>query len=120
MFKNLKLHHYIIISMFAGLIIGLLFNLNQEYFSPSFKADFFWWTRLLGKDLFIGSLKMIIAPLILASIVSGICSLPNVSKIGDIGGKTFLYYFLTTTIAVPLVLSLYYSLLPVKKKEANP
>ena len=59
----------------------------------------FWWTGLLGKDLFIGSLKMIIT-LILASIVSGIVSLPQISDLGDIGAKTFVYYFASTAIAV--------------------
>ena len=100
--KKLKLHQLIMISMILGFAFGYLININQEHFSSDFMSNFFWWTRLLGKDLFIGSLKMIIAPLIFASIVTGICSLPDMRKLGDIGGKTFFYYAASTTIAVAI------------------
>lgn len=100
--KKLKLHHFIMISMVLGFVFGYGININQEKFSAGFMSNFFWWTRLFGKDLFIGSLKMIIAPLIFASIVTGICSLPDMKKLGDIGGKTFFYYAASTTIAVAI------------------
>jgi len=100
--KKLKLHQLIMISMVFGFVFGYLININQKSFSTEFMNNFFWWTRLLGKDLFIGSLKMIIAPLIFASIVTGICSLPDMKKLGDIGGKTFFYYAASTTIAVAI------------------
>mgnify|MGYP005649305159 CR=1 FL=1 len=100
--RNLKLHQLIMFSMVLGFIFGYLINLYQESFSLNFMNNFFWWTKLLGKDLFIGSLKMIISPLIFASIVTGICSLPDMNKLGDIGGKTFFYYAASTTIAVAI------------------
>tara|TARA_B100000925_G_C22010284_1_gene475956 strand:+ start:3214 stop:4602 length:1389 start_codon:yes stop_codon:yes gene_type:complete len=99
-FKKLKLHQLIMISMVLGFVFGYLINMYQKNFSAELMSNFFWWTKLLGKDLFIGSLKMIIAPLIFASIVTGICSLPDMKKLGDIGGKTFFYYAASTTVAV--------------------
>ena len=86
--------------MILGLIIGLIVNFSKGSMSDVAYREFLWWTGLLGKDLFIGSLKMIITPLILASIVSGIVSLPQISDLGDIGAKTFVYYFASTAIAV--------------------
>ena len=76
MAKNSKLHRYIIIGMIIGFVVGLLLNIYQSAINENLFENILWYTKLLGKDLFIGSLKMIIAPLILASIVHGICSLP--------------------------------------------
>jgi len=50
--------------------------------------------------LFLNALKMMIIPLILAAVISGIASLGDVRKLGRIGGATLLYYFSTTAIAV--------------------
>jgi Na+/H+-dicarboxylate symporter len=61
-----------------------------------------WWLDLFGPTIFMGALKMIIAPLILASIVAGVTSLPNMSELGAIGWKTMVYYISTTAIAVVL------------------
>ena len=57
---------------------------------------------LFGKTLFLGALKMIFAPLILASIVAGVTSLPNVRELGSIGIKVFVFYLLSTTVAVSI------------------
>jgi len=62
--------------------------------------SFLWWLDLFGPTIFMGALKMIIAPLILASIVAGVTSLPNMQELGAIGWKTMVYYVCTTTIAV--------------------
>lgn len=51
-------------------------------------------------DMFIRLLKAIIIPLILASMVAGIVSLGDVRKLGRIGLRTFIYYTVTTTLAV--------------------
>jgi Na+/H+-dicarboxylate symporter len=95
----MSLHAKIMWAMLLGLIAGL-----GMYFGGDPEAGWFqtsiWWLDLVGKDVFIGGLKMIIAPLILASIVTGIVSLPNARELGSVGAKTFIYYFSTTTIAV--------------------
>lgn len=64
-----------------------------------------WVLDLLGPTLFMGALKMIIAPLIFASIVAGVTSLPHVAELGAIGWKTLAYYITTTTIAVTIGLA---------------
>lgn len=63
--------------MGIGLITGLAMNIAGDPESPSF-INAIWAFNLVGKDIFIGALKMIIAPLILASIITGIVSLPSV------------------------------------------
>ena len=112
--KKLKLHHLILIGMFFGLFFGTVLNyLGQNDLNPNIPGvqaaleastfkNIIWWVNLFGKDLFIGSLKMIIAPLIFSSIVAGICSLPSMKDLGNIGVKTFVYYFSTTILAVTI------------------
>ncbi|MGE0371959.1 MAG: dicarboxylate/amino acid:cation symporter [Gammaproteobacteria bacterium] len=50
--------------------------------------------------LFLNALKMLIIPLILAAVISGIASLGDVRRLGRIGGATLAYYLFTTAIAV--------------------
>lgn len=64
------------------------------------------WLDFFGKVVFIGLLKMIIAPLILVSIVAGITSIPSFGEAGRIGWKAVAYYIGTTTLAVVIGLVL--------------
>ncbi|MGD1842685.1 MAG: dicarboxylate/amino acid:cation symporter [Thermonemataceae bacterium] len=51
-------------------------------------------------DIFLRALKMIIVPLILSSIISGIANLGNGENLGRLGGKTVLYYLTTSVFAI--------------------
>ncbi len=102
----MKLHNLIFIGMVAGAVGGWLLwrvdHLAHEAGTPvpAYHAHVLWWLDLFGPTMFMGALKMIIAPLILASIVAGVTSLPNMHELGAIGWKTMAYYMTTTTIAV--------------------
>jgi Na+/H+-dicarboxylate symporter len=50
--------------------------------------------------LFLNALKMLILPLIIAAVVSGVASLGDVRKLGRLGGVTVFYFVITTGIAV--------------------
>ncbi len=79
----------------------------------------FWWLNLLGPTIFIGALKMIIAPLIFASIIAGVTSLPNMKELGAIGWKTLFYYVATTTIAVTIGLICVLTIQPGKQPASQ-
>lgn len=53
-------------------------------------------------DLFLKALKMIIVPLVMASIIVGITGLGDVRKLGRLGGMTVAYYAATTGLAVAI------------------
>ncbi len=53
-------------------------------------------------ELFLRLLKLIIIPLILASIVSGILKMSGPSDLGRVGVRTIGYYFLTTLLSVTM------------------
>ncbi len=50
--------------------------------------------------LFLNTLKMMIVPLIIAAVISGIASLGDIRKLGRIGFSTVAYYASTTAVAV--------------------
>lgn len=98
----MRLHHLIFIAMALGLLAGLgLYYAGQHQPGP-WHPIALWLADLLGPVMFVGALKMILAPLIFASIVAGVTSLPDLRELGAIGWKTLAYYLCTTSIAVTL------------------
>jgi Na+/H+-dicarboxylate symporter len=91
--------------MILGVILGLLlghFNTAPKYEDTTYAkiaAGALAQLDFVG-SMFIRLLKMIIIPLIVASLVSGVASLGDARSLGRLGGKTFLYYMCTTVIAV--------------------
>lgn len=90
-----KLHWQIVIGLILGLVYGLISSvagLNDftlEYIKP------------FG-TIFITLLKLIAVPLVLASLVAGVTSLNDTTKLSRMGGKTVLIYLCTTLFAVSI------------------
>ena len=59
------------------------------------------WTSPVG-DLFMRMLKMVIVPLVFASLLVGVAGLGDIRKLGRMGGRTFLIYLGTTAVAVTI------------------
>jgi Na+/H+-dicarboxylate symporter len=55
--------------------------------------------------IFVASLKLLVVPLVLVSLICGMTSLGNSSRMGSIAGKTIFLYLLTTGVAVTLGLA---------------
>ena len=55
--------------------------------------------------IFLRLIKMIIVPLVFASLLVGVASLGDVRKLGRVGGKTLGYFLLTTTLAITIGLT---------------
>lgn len=51
-------------------------------------------------DLFMRALRMLIIPLILSSLISGITNIGSGANLGRLGGKTLLYYISTSFFAI--------------------
>ena len=86
-FGENKLVIAIFIGGLAGIMCGWLFG-------PKMLA-----IAWIG-DLFLDALKMMIIPLIVGAVISGVTSLGDVRKLGMVGGITLLYYASTTACAV--------------------
>jgi Na+/H+-dicarboxylate symporter len=83
----MKLYHKILIGLVLGFIVGILLGDKAEYLKP------------IG-DIFIRALRLIVVPLILATIITGVSGVGDIRKIGKLGVRTFVYFIITTTIAV--------------------
>ena len=59
------------------------------------------WVRLAA-DLFMALLKMLIVPLVLSSIVTGVAKVGSMKDLRRLGGKTFAYYISTSLLAILL------------------
>ncbi|ACF13139.1 sodium:dicarboxylate symporter [Chloroherpeton thalassium ATCC 35110] len=77
------------------IVLGVLFGLITGWYFGEAMTEVAW----LGK-MFLNGLKMLIVPLIVAAVVSGVGSMGDVRKLGKIGGLTLAYYTITTGIAV--------------------
>lgn len=86
---KLSLSNQIFLAIICGVALGA--------FAPGVVPYISW----VG-DVFVLALKMLIAPLILASIVMGMAALGDVRQLGALGGKTVAYYVSTTVLAVIL------------------
>lgn len=87
--------------MVAGALIGWL--AGPEAHIGSF--DLIKLFDFIG-TLFINLLKMLIVPLVSASIITGVASLGSGRDIGRLGVKTVLFYAITTLIAVLIALGI--------------
>lgn len=107
MWKNLGLTGKIIVAMVLGIILGLFINysgLNAEggFVSTYITNGFF---AIIGK-LFVNSLKMLVVPLVLISLICGVCGIGDIRLLGRIGTKTFLIYMMTTALAIATAIGL--------------
>ncbi len=95
----------ILIAMVAGGLVGWLVRtyLGDEGAIGTFKLVPLF--DLVG-SMFINLLKMIIVPLILASVITGVAALGSGPDLGRLGSKTLAFYVLTTLLAVLIALFL--------------
>jgi len=103
--KNLALHWKIIIGMVLGVAYGLIAN---QIGWVSFTND---WIKPWG-TIFVNLLKLIAVPLVFASLIKGVASLSDISRLSRIGGKTITFYLASTIIAVTIGLFLVNSVQP--------
>ena len=85
--KNSKLTMTIFISLLLGIIVGWAF--------PNVAVK----THVLA-EVFLRMVKMIIAPLLFATLVVGIAGHGNVKSLGRLGVKTVVYFEIVTTLAL--------------------
>ncbi|MDH4559668.1 glutamate/aspartate:proton symporter GltP [Pseudomonas sp. BN411] len=92
---RLSLAWQILIGLVLGIAIGALLN--------HFSAEKAWWIANVlqpAGDIFIRMIKMIVIPIVIASLVVGIAGVGDAKKLGRIGLKTIIYFEIITTVAI--------------------
>jgi len=103
--KKLALHWQIIIGLVLGVLFGIVAAINHW---GQFTQD---WIAPFG-TIFVNLLKLIAVPLVLASLVTGVASLADLTKLSRMGGKTIAIYLMTTVVAICIGLILVNTLRP--------
>ena len=85
--KKIELHWQILIALILAVIFGIYFG------------DYILYVSWMG-TLFLRALTMIIIPLVLSSIISGVANIGSAKNLGRLGFKTMLYYLMTSTFAI--------------------
>lgn len=79
--------------MMLGLILGVIVG---AFVSAEFAQT---WFRPLG-DLFIRLIRMVVVPLVFATLVAGAAGISDVSKLGRVAIRTLLIFMATSAVAV--------------------
>lgn len=85
--KKIKLHWQILIAILLGIGFGYFFTDKVPYI------------KWIG-DLFLRLLKMIIIPLVMSTIISGVASIQGGKEFGKLTLKTWLYYISSSLAAI--------------------
>ena len=89
--------------IFMGMGLGILWGLVSVWTgSEEFTIN---WIKPWG-TIFLKLLKLIAVPLIFVSLVKGISSLTDITKLSRIGYKTIVIYIITTVFATTVGLAL--------------
>ena len=87
------------VQMVIGLILGVIVgSITSAEFTAAYLRPF--------GQLFITLIRMVVVPLVLATIIAGAAGIHDLSKLGRVATKTLIYYFLTPGVAVAIGLLL--------------
>ncbi|MCH2577511.1 MAG: dicarboxylate/amino acid:cation symporter [Pseudomonadales bacterium] len=89
----------ILAALILGVIVGMIWGPGSE--------SIVW----IG-DLFIRLIRMVVVPLVFVTLVAGVVSMGDPSKLGSLGVKTLAIYMLTTLVAICIGLFLAATLQP--------
>lgn len=92
---KLKLHWQILIALILAVIAGILSGEEGGFGTFTFFSLY----DFLG-TLFLNGLMMIIVPLIMSSIISGMANIADSKAVGKLGLKTMGYYLFTSSLAI--------------------
>lgn len=92
-FSNLTF--WVLLAITSGILVG--------HFSPATGVAM----QPLGK-YFIDVIKLFINPIILVTIITGICGMGDLKKVGKVGGKALIYFEIVTTVALFIGLAVGY------------
>ncbi|MGB5348315.1 MAG: dicarboxylate/amino acid:cation symporter [Polyangiales bacterium] len=99
--RRLQLHHWILIAMGLGAALGLGLNWAgaQGLVDASIVGDVATVGKRIG-DLFLRLLQMLVVPLIVSSLITGVTGMGDLRTLGSIGGRAIGFYLTTSFLAI--------------------
>jgi Na+/H+-dicarboxylate symporter len=96
--KKPGLTGWIVIAMTAGIVTGLLIHHSAGIYWSEHFSDY----MSIITDIFLRLIKMIIAPLVFSSLVTGIAKMGDTKAVGRIGAKTLAWFLGASMISLLL------------------
>jgi proton glutamate symport protein len=98
---RLGLHWQIVIAIAVGVVLGVIVDVlgRREVLAPGTVESIAGAGALLGR-LFLSLLQMLVVPLILSSLVTGVATVPDMAGLRRLSGWTFGYYACTSVLAI--------------------
>lgn len=85
----------------VGIIIGVLAGIGLGWLGGTPVAAVAW----MG-TVFLNALQLLVIPLVLAAVITGVAEVGDIRRFGRVGGWTVAYYLVTTALAVAIGLVL--------------
>jgi aerobic C4-dicarboxylate transport protein len=85
--------------LYVQVLVGILLGALLGWLEPHIATND--WIKALG-DGFVKLIKMVIAPIIFCTVVSGIAHISDARKVGRVGVKALLYFEVVSTFALAL------------------
>ncbi|HLR35019.1 MAG TPA: dicarboxylate/amino acid:cation symporter [Tissierellales bacterium] len=102
--KKIGLTTKIFMGLIIGIIVGIIvYQLPDGVFKEDVLINGVF--KLVGQ-VFLRGIMMMVVPLVFISLVNGTASMGDVKKLGRVGGRTILFYLVTTALAITLALAL--------------
>ncbi len=95
--SSLALHWQILIAMALAVVAGSLSGTEAEFLGIQWFALY----SFLG-TLFLNALKMLVVPLVVSAIITGVASISLQGGLGRLGLKTLGYYLMTSAFAITI------------------
>ncbi len=92
---KIALHWQILIALILAFISGAMTSPDSVFLGINFYAVY----DFVG-TFFLNALKMIIVPLVLSSIITGVAGIGNTDGLGRLGFKTILFYVVSSFFAI--------------------
>ena len=93
-----RLTFYIMIGLVLGIIIGAMMHAAM---TPETVTDVVKWFKMIT-DIFLRLIKMIVAPLVFATLVAGIVHMGDSASLGRVGAKTMTWFIGATLVSLTL------------------
>ena len=101
-------------SLYAQVLVGVALGIALGLVRPSFAVSL----KPLG-DGFVRLIKMLIAPIVFATVVGGIAHAADMRKVGRVGLKALLYFEVLTTVSLAIGLGVGHVVAPGAAIHAN-
>jgi aerobic C4-dicarboxylate transport protein len=108
---RLPLHRQLYVQVLAAIVLGALLG----HFEPALAEQF----KPLG-DGFIKLVKMIIAPVIFLTIVTGIAGMPRLRTVGRVFAKAMVYFLFFSTLALVIGMAVAHVVQPGAGMDIDP